>query len=150
MSATENLILSLKTTKKTYKAGEPIPLTIQFENKNKHIVSFKDFGAGLLSTYYLGFSGYKIEGKKKEQVWFMGTHISVKAAHVFQVVTIKPGKTWEDNVDFRDWKQPNSQPLTSGTYEIIATWNSKPASIYGNIPREIEGEFKSNPITITF
>jgi hypothetical protein len=146
----KGITFSLKSSKKKYAAKESIPLEITLTNNSKEAVTLKDFGAGLLSTYYLGFRGFKIEGKKKEEAWFMGAHIAVKAAHVYNVVTIAPGKSWSDEVDFRDWKQLNSQPLESGTYEIVATWKNTAGSLYGAGKNEIEGEFTSNSITISF
>ena len=146
----KGIVLSLKSNKKKYTAKEPITLEISLTNNSKEAVSLKDFGAGLLSSYYLGFKGFKIEGKKKEEAWFMGVHIAVKAAHSYDVVTIAPGKSWSDKVDFRDWKQLNSQPLESGTYEIAATWRNTAAAVYGAGSNEIQGEFTSNPITISF
>lgn len=146
----KGITFSLKSSKKKYAANDSIPLEITFTNNSKEAVSIKDFGAGLLSSYYLGFKGFKVEGKKKEEAWFMGVHIAVKQAHVYNVVTIAPGKSWSDEVDFRDWTQPNGQPLESGTYEIMATWKNTAASVYGAGPNEIQGDFTSNPITISF
>lgn len=150
MQKESQITLSLKSEKKKYSAKEPIVLEICIKNNSKGDISFKNFGAGLLSSYYLGFKGYKINGNKKEEVFFMGAHIAVKAAHVFNVETIKPGKSWSDKVNFRDWEQPNGQPLESGTYEILATWKTGMEEVYESIPNELKGEFTSNAITVSF
>ncbi len=146
----KGITFSLKSSKKKYTAKEPITLEIGFTNDSKSPVSLKDFGASLLSTYYLSFKGFKIEDKKKEEAWFMGAHIAAKQAHPYKVITIAPGKSWSDKVNFRDWKQLNSQPLESGTYEITATWKNTAASVYDAGSNEIQGELVSNPITISF